>query len=175
MIIFAIITGIVAGFLAHIFKKMIHAVAYTFIPHIMSSQFNWWIIGVPIVGILLSGIFTRYILHHSLTHVVAQLINDLKQKSYRLRHDLTFSAILGGTITLGMGGSSGAEGPIAATGVAIGSNIGQLMGLDSNRIKILLACGASAGIAGIFSAPLGGLMFSLELLRISLTTLSIAH
>ena len=173
MIILAIITGIVAGFLAHIFKKMIHAVAYTFIPHIMSSQFNWWIIGVPIVGILLSGIFTRYILHHSLTHVVAQLINDLKQKSYRLRHDLTFSAILGGTITLGMGGSSGAEGPIAATGAAIGSNIGQLMGLDSNRIKILLACGASAGIAGIFSAPLGGLMFSLELLRISLTTLSI--
>lgn len=173
MVILSVITGIAAGFMAHIFKKMIHAVAYVFIPRIMQSELNWWIIGVPVVGILLSGIFTRYILHRSLTHVVAQLINDIKNKTFRLRHDLTFSAVLGGTITLGMGGSSGAEGPIAATGAAIGSNIGQLMGLDNRKIKILLACGASAGIAGIFSAPFGGLMFSIELLRISLTTVPI--
>ncbi len=173
MILLAIIIGVVSGAMAYLFKKMIHALAYTFIPHIAQSGFNWWIIGIPLAGILLTGIFTRYILHNSLTHVVAQLINDLKNKTYRLRHSLVFSAVVGGTITLGMGGSSGAEGPIAATGAAIGSNIGQLLGLDNRKLKILLACGASAGIAGIFSAPIGGLMFSLELLRIELTTIPI--
>ncbi len=173
MIILAVITGVVVGAMAHIFKKMIRAVAHLFLPHITSSGPNWWIIAIPIAGILLTGIFTRYVVHENLTHVVAQLINDLKNKTYRLRHALTFSAVLGGTITLGMGGSSGAEGPIAATGAAIGSNIGQLLGLDKERIKLLLACGASAGIAGIFSAPIGGLMFSLELLRVSLTTIPI--
>lgn len=173
MVILAVITGVIAGALAHIFKKMIRFIANIFIPHIVNSGFNWWIIAVPLAGILLTGIFTRYILHRDLTHVVAQLINDLKNKTYRLRHTLTFSAILGGTITLGMGGSSGAEGPIAATGAAIGSNIGQLFGLSNRNVKILLACGASAGIAGIFSAPIGGLMFSLELLRVSLSTIPI--
>lgn len=173
MIILAVITGIIAGAMAHIFKKMIKFVADIFIPHIFHSGLNWWLIGVPLAGILLTGIFTRYIIHENLTHVVAQLINDLKNKTYRLRHTLTFSAVLGGTITLGMGGSSGAEGPIAATGAAIGSNLGQLLGLDKSRIKLLLACGASAGIAGIFSAPIGGLMFSIELLRITLTTVPI--
>lgn len=173
MVCLAIIVGIASGFMAYLFKKMIHAVAYTFIPHILHSNFNWWIIVMPIIGILLTGIFTRYIIHKSLTHVVAQLINDLKQKTYKLRHDLVFSAVVGGTITLGMGGSSGAEGPIAATGAAIGSNLGQLLGLNHRKLKILLACGASAGISGIFSAPIGGLMFSLEVLRVGLTTVPI--
>ncbi len=173
MIILAIIIGIASGLMAYLFKQMIHAIAHIFLPHILHSGFNWWLIAVPIAGILLTGIFTRYIIHKSLTHVVAQLINDLKEKTYKLRHDLVFSAVVGGSITLGMGGSSGAEGPIAATGAAIGSNIGQVLGLDQRRLKILLACGASAGIAGIFSAPIGGLMFSLEVLRITLTTVPI--
>lgn len=173
MMTLAIIIGVITGLVAFLFKKMIHAVANIFIPHITQGTLNWWIIAVPIVGILLTGIFTRYIIHKSLTHAVAMLINNLKHKIYRLRNDLMYSAVLGGTITLGMGGSSGAEGPIAATGAAIGSNLGQWLRLDNDKIKILLACGASAGIAGIFSAPIGGLMFSIELLRISLTTVPI--
>ncbi len=173
MIVLAIVTGIASGAMAHLFKKMIRALANVFIPHIMQSGVNWWIIGVPLAGILLTGIFTRYIIHKNLTHVVAQLLFDIRHKMFRLRHDLVFSAVLGGTVTLGMGGSSGAEGPIAATGAAIGSNLGQILGLDNRQIKILLACGASAGIAGIFSAPIGGLMFSLELMRISLSTVAV--
>lgn len=172
IVILAIIIGVISGVMAFLFKKMIHAVAYTFIPHI-SDSLNWWIILIPVIGILLTGIFTRYIIHTDLTHVVGQLLQDLKKKIYKLRHNLVFSAVVGGTITLGMGGSSGAEGPIAATGAAIGSNLGQLLKLDNRKLKILMACGASAGIAGIFSAPIGGLMFSLELLRVWLSTVPV--
>lgn len=172
IVILAIVIGIICGLLAFIFKKMIHALAYLFIPHIATS-FNWWIIAVPVAGIILTGIFTRYVIHSDLTHLVGQLLQNLKRKIYKLRHNLVFSAIVGGTITLGMGGSSGAEGPIATTGAAIGSNIGQLLRLDSRKLKILIACGASAGIAGIFSSPIGGLMFSLELLRVWLSTVPV--
>ena len=173
LMILAIITGLASGAMARLFKVMIRRVSDLFIPRIVNGEINWWIIGIPVAGILLTGIFTRYIIHTNLTHICAQLIHSIKEKTYRLRHNEVFSAVIGGTITLGMGGSSGAEGPIAATGGAIGSNIGQLLGLDNNRLKILIACGASAGIAGIFSAPIGGLMFSLELVGISLTTVPV--
>lgn len=172
MLIVALIVGILSGTMAHIFKVMIHKLAYLFIPR-ATEAINWWLIAVPIAGILLTGIFTRYIIHTDLTHVCAQLIHDIKTKTYRIRRNEMFSAVVGGTITLGMGGSSGAEGPIAATGAAIGSNIGQYLGLNENRLKILVAAGASAGIAGIFSAPIGGLMFSMELLQVSLSTIPV--
>lgn len=170
MLIIALIIGVASGAMAHLFKVMIHSLAYKFIPHI-TQGFNWWLIAVPVGGILLTGLFTRYIVHTDLTHVCAQLIHNIKTKTYRIRSNEMFSAVVGGTITLGMGGSSGAEGPIAATGGAIGSNIGQFLGLSDNRLKTLVAAGASAGIAGIFSAPIGGLLFSLELMEVSLTTI----
>lgn len=165
----AVVIGILCGVGAFVFKKLITLVAGIFLPHIQDHTVNWWIILPPIGGILLAGIFTRYIVRTNLAHGVGQLINDLKNKMYRLRHNISFSPIIGGSITLGMGGSAGAEGPIAFTGAAIGSNVGQLLGLSPRMLKVLIGCGTSAGIAGIFSAPVGGLMFGLELVGIELT------
>lgn len=169
LIILSIITGLIAGFAAFLFKTLISLISKQFISRIEDHTFNWWIIIVPVAGILITGIFTRYIVRTNLTHGVAQLMRDIKHKTFRLRHNITFSPIVGGSITLGMGGSSGAEGPIAYTGAAIGSNIAQFLGLDKNMMKTLVGCGTSAGIAGIFSAPIGGLMFGLELLHIDLS------
>lgn len=169
LIILAILVGVLCGFAAFAFKWLIARVASLFIPHISDHTINWWIILPPIGGIILAGIFTRYIVRTNLSHGVGQLINDLKHKQYRLRHNISFSPIIGGAITLGMGGSAGAEGPIAYTGAAIGSNVGQLLGLSPRILKILIGCGTSAGIAGIFSAPIGGLMFALELVGIELS------
>lgn len=72
-------------------------------------------------------------------------------------------------LALGFGGSAGSEGPIAYTGAAIGSNIARFCGVSTETVRIMLACGASAGIAGIFKAPVGGVLFSLEVLSIALT------
>lgn len=169
LIILAIFTGIVCGLGAFVFKFLISKISSLFIPHIENSKPNWWIISAPVAGILLTGIFTRYVIHTNLTHGVAQLMRDLKRRTYRLLRNLTYSPVIGGSITLGMGGSSGAEGPIAYTGAAIGSNIGQMLGLPPEMLRILIACGASSGIAGIFSAPVGGLMFAVELLHMQLS------
>lgn len=173
IVILAIIVGALCGFAAYAFKWLISFVVSFFLPHIKDGALNFWIILPPVVGILLAGIFTRYIVRTNLSHGVGQLINDLKHKLYRLKHNITFSPIIGGSITLGMGGSAGAEGPIAYTGAAIGSNIGQLLGLSPDMLKILIACGTSAGIAGIFSAPIGGLMFALELVGMQISIPSV--
>ncbi len=168
----AAVVGCLAGFGAYIFKHLISLVAGIFLPHVSGWGSNWWIMVVPLVGIILTSIFTRYIIHTNLTHGCAQLLRDLKEKSYRLRRNIMYSPIIGGTITLGMGGSAGGEGPIAYAGAAIGSNFGQWLGMQPRMLKVLIGCGAGAGIAGIFSAPIGGLMFTLELLRVELTTVS---
>ncbi|MDE6844071.1 MAG: chloride channel protein, partial [Muribaculaceae bacterium] len=172
ILLLAIVVGCLAGLGAYAFKHLISLVSGLFTPHISDWAHNWWIVVVPVVGILLTGIFTRYIIHTNLTHGTAQLLQDLKEKHYSLRRNIMYSPIIGGTITLGMGGSAGGEGPIAYAGAAIGSNFGRWLGLQPNMLKVLIGCGAGAGIACIFSAPIGGLMFTLELLRIELTTIS---
>lgn len=173
MVSIAVVTGVICGLAAHFFKLLINCVSGVFFARIASGGFNWWLLAVPVAGILLTRFFTSYVVHDDLTHGVAILIRDIRQNKYTFRRNLTFSSIIGGTLTLGFGGSSGAEGPIAYTGAAIGSNIGQWLGLDRRQLRVLVACGASGGIAGIFTAPVGGMLFSLELLGIQLTTLPV--
>lgn len=173
MVWLAAIVGVLCGFAAYVFKLSIAWASGWFLPHISVFGKNWWLLFVPVIGILLTGIFTRYIIRTDLTHGCALLVQDLKNKMYRLRHNIVVSPIIGGTLTLGFGGSAGAEGPIAYTGAAIGSNVGQALGLPPSLLKILIGCGAGAGIAGIFMAPIGGLMFALEVIRIELTTVNV--
>ena len=173
LILLAILIGAVTGVASYFFRMFIGKVAGLFIPHISHTDINWWLIILPVIGILITGIFTRYIVRTNLTHGSAKLIHDLRDKLYRLKHNLTFSSIVGGTITLGMGGSSGSEGPIAYTGAAIGSNIGQMFGVPYQRLKVLIGCGAAAGIAAVFMAPIGGLMYALELLCINISVFSV--
>lgn len=173
LLILAAVSGGLAGGMAYLFKQMINLVADIFLKRISSDTINWWLIFLPLSGILLSGIFSRYIVRTNLIHGTAQLIGDLRKRAYRLRHNLTFSPVIGGILTLGLGGSAGCAAPIAYTGGAIGSNVGQLFRLQPSMMKTLTGCGAAAGIAGIFMSPMGGLMFVIELLRMKLGTISL--
>ena len=173
IVIVAVIIGTLCGSAAYLFKWLIAEISGIFMPHIEGGKINWWIIAVPVAGILLTGIFNRYIIHDNPTHGTGRLINDLAHNNYHLRGDLTYSPILASSITLGMGGTSGSEGPIAYTGAAIGSNVGKWLGLDDDMTRTLIGCGTSAGIAGIFIAPVGGIMFGLEVIRVKLSTLGV--
>ncbi|MDE6399274.1 MAG: chloride channel protein [Muribaculaceae bacterium] len=173
IVILAITTGIATGIVSYLFRLLIGKLAGLFEPHIRGWSHNWWLPFIPVAGILLTGIFTRYVIHTDLTHGGAQLIHALKDKCYRLKANIMYSPVIGGTLTLGMGGSSGSEGPIAYTGAAIGSNIGQFFGIASNNLKILMICGAAAGISAVFMAPVGGLMYALELLCVNISAFSV--
>lgn len=169
----AVVVGVFSGFAAHIFNRMIAIISDLFLTHIQADKINWWIILPPVVGILLAGIYTRYVIHTDLTHGVTRLMQTIYKGKYLLRSNLIYSPIIGSSITLGFGGTAGSEGPIAISGAAIGSNLGKWLRLKMPLVKILVACGAAAGISGIFQSPVGGLLFTIEFLKIEIGTLSI--
>lgn len=169
----SVIVGVLTGFGAHIFNRLISITSEIFLARIWAGRINWWLIFPPIVGILLAGIYTRYIIHTDLTHGVSRLLHSLYIGKFLLKRNLIYSPIIGSTITLGLGGSAGSEGPIAISGAAIGSNLGRWLELKMPLVKVLVGCGAAAGISGIFQSPVGGLLFTLEFMKMELSTLSI--
>ncbi|MCH5227681.1 MAG: chloride channel protein [Muribaculaceae bacterium] len=173
MLWLAVVVGLFAGFASYIFNRMISISADIFLSHIKADRINWWLIFCPLGGILLAGIYTRYIVRTNLTHGVTRLMHSIYTGRFILRRNLIYSPIIGATITLGLGGSAGSEGPIAISGAAIGSNLGRWLQLKMPMVKVLVGCGAAAGISGIFQSPVGGLLFTLEFLKMEIGTLSI--
>lgn len=169
----AVIVGVFSGFAAHVFNRMITIVSDIFLNHIQAHRINWWLIFVPVVGILLAGIYTRYIIHTDLTHGVTRMMHSIYKGNFLFKRNLIYSPIIGSSITLGFGGSAGSEGPIAVSGAAIGSNLGRWLQLKMPLVKVLVGCGAAAGISGIFQSPVGGLLFTLEFLKMEIGTFSI--
>lgn len=173
MFVLAAVVGVLAGTGAFILKHLIGYLSGWLTSGLRPEGANWLLLLLPVCGIMLTGIFCRYVLHKNLAHGVRQLMADLKNKDYRLSPRLTFTPMLASTLTLGFGGSAGSEGPIAYTGAAIGSNMARMFRLSPQMMMIMIGCGAGAGIAGIFKAPLGGALFTLEVLRMELTTMSV--
>ena len=171
--IVASVIGLLSGAGAFVLKRMV-----AFISHLLTSHFhigssNWPLLLLPLAGILITGILCRYVFHADMSNATARLIRDLKDKNYSLKPKLTYSSILASSVTLGFGGSAGSEGPIAYTGAAIGSNIARLLRMSPDMMMLMLGCGAGAGIAGIFKSPLGGTLFTLEVLRIPMSTFAV--
>lgn len=173
LIILAVIVGIVVGSAAALLKWLIQTLVNLLHPLAMPQGPDWTMLWLPVVGIVLTGIYQRYILKDAISHGVDKLVNDLAANKYLLNPHLTYAPIVASTMTLGFGGSAGSEGPIAYAGAAIGSNIGRLSGISRNDLYVLIGCGAAAGIAGIFKAPVGGAMFTLEVLGMAFTTVSV--
>lgn len=134
----------------------------------------WWLLAVlPTAGILIAIAYQRYVVRGQLEHGTDLLCRHINAGHYSLKASLMVNPIIASTITLGFGGSAGAEGPIAYSGAAMGSNIARLFGLRGDMQRIMVACGAGAGIAGIFKAPVAGILFTLEVLKMKLTSLSV--
>ena len=127
---------------------------------------------VPLAGIVLTVALQRYGFRRNIEHGLDKIDAMVKQKIYDIPATYTYGPIMASTLTLGFGGSAGAEGPIASTGAALASQLGRWVGLPPRLMMIIIGCGAGAGIAGIFKAPIGGMMFTLEVMGMSMTTVS---
>lgn len=167
------VVGLLAGTGAFLLKRMVGGVSYWLTSHLHTGSGNWALLVIPTAGIILTGIVCRYLLYDNLSNGVKQLMHELSKKIYRLRSSRMVTFLLASTVTLGFGGSAGSEGPIANTGAAIGSNLAMRFRLPPYLVKIMIGCGAGAGIAGIFKAPLGGILFTLEVLGMEMTTVSV--
>jgi CIC family chloride channel protein len=133
------------------------------------ATFNWPYLVFPVIGILITTLFVRYVVKDNISHGITRVLYALSSKQSKLRAHNCWTSVVASAITIGFGGSVGAEAPIVLTGSAIGSNLGQLFKLDNKTLMLLVGCGASAAIAGIFKAPIAGLVFTLEVLMVDLT------
>lgn len=172
----AMLSGVIIGLAAWALKGLIAAIS-RFSVYGVVDRLGWWsVVLLPVVGILIVGIFQRYIIRRELYNGEARLRADFARGRYLMPVALTYSPIIGCAVTLGFGGSAGAEGPIAYSGAAIGDNIGRLLGISGRGLRKMMAIGAGAGIAAIFKAPVGGALFTLECLGIGsslMTTLAL--
>ncbi len=169
MIILALIVGFFAAVAAFILHWIINQIVL-----LLTSQFdrtgaNWLYLVYPVVGIYLTSLFVRYIVKDNISHGITRILYAISSNKSRLKSHNCWSSVIASAITIGFGGSVGAEAPIVLTGSAIGSNLGQLFHLDRKMLLTLVGCGAAGAIAGIFKAPIAGLVFTLEVLMIDMT------
>lgn len=169
MLLLAFVVGVLTALAGLLLKWFIH-----WIGHLLTQQFsitgaNWLYLLYPVIGILLTGLFVRYVVRDDIGHGITKILYAIARKKSFIKAHNTWSSIVASGITIGFGGSVGAEAPIVLTGSAIGSNLGRFFGLDAKRVMLLVGCGAAGAVSGIFKAPIAGLVFTLEVLMFDFT------
>ena len=173
VIILAFLTGLLGGFAALLLKLLIHLISSTLQTHIEITGANYMYLVYPFIGIILATMYVKFFVRDNISHGVTRVLYSISQNKSRLKPHNMYSSVIASAMTIGFGGSVGAEGPIVATGASIGSNLGQLFKMSPRILMILVGCGAAAGIAGIFKAPIAGVLFTIEVLMLDLTTVSV--
>lgn len=173
ILILSLIIGILTASAAILLKTSIHHIQHFLTERIDSTNANWLYLIYPIIGILLAGLFVKYIVKDDIGHGVTKILYAISQRKSRIKPHNTWSSLVASSITIGFGGSVGAEAPIVLTGSAIGSNLGRLFKMEQKTLMLLIGCGAAGAIAGIFKAPIAGLLFTIEVLMLDLTTASV--
>lgn len=170
---FVLFLALLVGFFSAVAALLLHWIIAQ-IEHLLTSSFdatssNWLYLVYPVVGIFFTMLFVRYVVKDNISHGITRILYAISTKSSRLKSHNTWSSVIASAITIGFGGSVGAEAPIVLTGSAIGSNLGKLFGVNARIMMLLVGCGAAGAIAGIFKAPIAGLVFTLEVLMIDMT------
>ena len=169
MIVLALLVGFFAAVAAFVLHWIINQIVLLLTSSFEQSHANWLYLVYPVVGIYFTSLFVRYVVKDNISHGITRILYAISSNKSRLKSHNCWSSVIASAITIGFGGSVGAEAPIVLTGSAIGSNLGQLFHLDRKMLMTLVGCGAAGAIAGIFKAPIAGLVFTLEVLMIDMT------
>ncbi len=168
-LILAFFVGLLAAVAAWVLHGLIREIEHLLTSGFEYQSYNWLYLLFPIFGIYLTSLFVKYVVRDNISHGITRILYAISRKQAKLKRHNCWSSVIASALTIGFGGSVGAEAPIVLTGSAIGSNLGQLFHMDRKTLMVLVGCGASAAIAGIFKAPIAGLVFTLEVLMIDLT------
>ncbi|MCH7769917.1 MAG: chloride channel protein [Bacteroidetes bacterium] len=170
MIIIAIVIGVLTGFAAIAIRALIlwvSEISFTgtgsYLENILNTSW-YWILIVPIVGGLIVGPIIYFFAPEAKGHGVPEVMQAILLKGGAIRPRVAFVKTITSAITIGTGGSVGREGPIIQIGSSLGSMVGQFFRVPSRRLKTLVGCGAAAGIAAAFNAPIAGALFAVEII-----------
>ena len=172
-IILALFIGLFASVAAFILHFIIKEIQVLLTAGFSTVTYNWLYLVFPVIGIFLTSLFVRYVVKDNIPHGITRILYAISSKRSRLKPHNCWTSVIASAITIGFGGSVGAEAPIVLTGSSIGSNLGQLFKMDNKTLMLLVGCGAAAAIAGIFKAPIAGLVFTLEVLMVDLSMASL--
>ena len=169
----ALLVGVGSAIAAWILKTLIEEIALLLTSHFDVTSANRLYLVYPVVGIFLCVMFVKFIVRDDISHGVTKILYALSRRQGDIRSHNCWSSVIASSLTIGFGVSFGAESPIVLTGSAIGSLLGRQFRVDHKTMMLLIGCGASGAIAGIFKAPIAGLMFTLEVLMVDLTMASL--
>jgi len=169
VIFLSLIIGALSGLSAIILKNLVYYTHYFMTNGFKFTEENFWYLAYPMIGILLTVLLVRYIAKDNLSHGVSRILYAISRKKGHLKIHNTYSSMIASSLTVGFGGSVGLEAPIVLTGSAIGSNLGRLFRLNYKTIILMIGCGSAGAIAGIFKAPIAGVIFAIEVLMLDLT------
>lgn len=172
-LILAFFIGLFASVAAFVLHWIIREIQLLLTAGFNITSANWLYLVFPVIGIFFTSVFVRRVVRDDISHGITRILYAISSKQSRLKKHNCWSSVIASAITIGFGGSVGAEAPIVLTGSAIGSTLGQIFHVDNKRLMLLVGCGAAGAIAGIFKAPIAGLVFTLEVLMVDLTMASL--
>ena len=169
----SLVVGLLSALAAALLKNTIHYTQKILTEGITRESGSYLYLAYPLIGMLLTLLFVKLVVKDKIGHGISRILYSISKKKSYLKGHNTWSSIVASTITIGFGGSVGAEAPIVLTGSSIGSAIGRFFNLNYKNITLLIGCGAAGAVSGIFKAPIAGIVFTLEILMLDLTISSI--
>ena len=173
LLILSFAVGLLSGFAAIILKNLIYHLGKLLTQNFTSYSESYQYLAYPGLGILITVLYVRFFVKDDIGHGVTKVLESIANKKGRMRAHNMFTSIISSTITIGFGGSVGAEAPVVLTGSSIGSNIARRFNLSYHTMTVLIGCGAAGAIAGIFKAPLAGILFAIEVLMLDMSMTSL--
>ena len=173
MMVLSLFVGVSCGLAAVLLKSAIEFIHHGLTSWFDGAAYNYLFLIYPGVGMLLAMLFVRFVVKDNIGHGVTKVLVAVSKNESKIKPHNMWTSMLASSVTIGFGGSVGAEAPIVYTGAAIGSNVARYMGLSYKNMTILLGCGAAGAVAGIFKAPLAGVLFTLEILLFNISMSSI--
>lgn len=169
----ALLVGLFTALAAHLLKWLVEEIKFILTNSFDVSGFNGLYLLYPVIGIFITALIIKYIVRDDIGHGVTKILFAISRRQGHIRTHNCWSSVIASSITIGFGGSVGAESPAVLTGSAIGSTLGKWFKVDQKTLMLLIGCGASGAVAGIFKAPFAGLLFTLEVLMLDLTMASL--
>ena len=169
VLILSLLVGVCTGLTAFVLKWLIEEVKHLLTSGFAANNMNLLYLVFPAVGILLSLLFVNYIVRGDISHGVTKILYAMSRGRSRIKSHNRWSSVIASAITIGFGGSVGAEAPIVLTGAAWGSDFGKRFHLPPKTLMLLVGCGAAGAVSGVFKAPIAGLVFVLEVLMLDLS------
>jgi CIC family chloride channel protein len=173
ILILSFLVGVFAAVAAFLLKSTIHLIQRLLTENFSNFSVNYWYLVFPAIGIFLSSLFVRHIVKDDISHGITRILYAISQRKSIIKLHNIWTSFAASAVTIGFGGSVGAEAPIVLTGSAIGSNLGKFFKMDQKTLMLLVGCGAAGAIGGIFKAPIAGLVFTLEVLMLDMTLTSL--